>query len=98
MVKHNLEDQICLAELTTQKNPNNSYGPFTFNLNYKYTGKFVDWDGSANSKQKSTDLVDISLKRNWYGNVISLNLTNLLNERYEKPATYIKMEDVLEFS
>ena len=29
----------------------------------------------------------MSLK-NWNGNIISLNFTNLLNERYEKPATY----------
>ncbi len=63
-------------------------GPFSLNLNYKYTGKFVDWDGSKNSKQKSTDLVDLSIKKNWFGSILSLNLTNLLNERYEKPATY----------
>ena len=27
-------------------------------------------------------------KENWNNNTISLNFTNLLNERYEKPATY----------
>lgn len=64
------------------------YGPFNLNLNYKYTGDYLDWDGAKNSFQKSTDIVDISLTKNWFGNVISLNLTNLLNERYEKPATY----------
>ena len=30
----------------------------------------------------------MSIRKNWYGNIISLNFTNLLNERYEKPATY----------
>ena len=29
----------------SKKIETDSYGPFTFNLNYKYTGKFVDWDG-----------------------------------------------------
>ena len=60
------------------------------NLNYKYTGKYIDWDGSKNSFQKSTDIMDISLSKNWFGNIISLNVTNLLNERYEKPATYLQ--------
>ena len=64
------------------------YGPFNLNLNYKHTGQFIDYDGSKNSRQKSTDLVDLSIKKNWSGNILSINLTNLLNERYEKPATY----------
>ena len=64
------------------------YGPFNLNLNYKHTGQFIDYDGSINSRQKSTDLVDLSIKKNWFGNILSINLTNLLNERYEKPATY----------
>jgi vitamin B12 transporter len=66
----------------------NIYGPFNLNLNYKYTGQFIDYNGSKNSRQKSTDLVDLSIKKNWFGNIFSINLTNLLNERYEKPATY----------
>ena len=63
-------------------------GFINLNLNYKYTGKYVDWDGSANSKQKSTDIVDLSITKNFIGNTLYLKLTNLLNERYEKPATY----------
>ena len=65
-----------------------SVGPFSINLNYKYTGQYIDWDGSANSRQKSTDIVDLSLKKNLFGNTFSLKLTNIFNERYEKPATY----------
>ena len=30
----------------------------------------------------------MSVTKNLLGNIISLNITNLLNERYEKPATY----------
>ncbi len=72
----------------SKKINSSKYGPFNLNLNYKHTGQYVDYDGSKNSKQKSTDLVNLSIKKNWYGNILSLNLTNLLNERYEKPATY----------
>ena len=83
------------------RRPDLSYGAFfskkinstkfellNINLNYKHTGKFIDYDGSKNSRQKSTDLLDLSIKKNWLGNILSINLTNLLNERYEKPATY----------
>ena len=58
------------------------------NLNYKYTGDYIDWNGSENSFQKSTNILDMSISKNWFENTISLNITNLLNERYEKPATY----------
>ena len=64
------------------------YGPFNLILNYKHTGQYIDFDGSKNSRQKGTDLVDLSIKKNWLGNILSINLSNLLNERYEKPATY----------
>ena len=64
------------------------YGPFNLNLNYKHNGKFIDYDGSKNSRQKSTDLVDLSIKKNWFGNILSINVNNLFNERYEKPSTY----------
>ena len=42
-------------------------GLINLNLNYKYTGKYIDWDGSANSKQKSTDIIDLSLTKNLLG-------------------------------
>ena len=63
-------------------------GPLNINLNYKHTGQYIDWDGVANSRQKSTDIIDLSLTKNLFGNTFSLKLTNMLNERYEKPATY----------
>jgi len=64
------------------------YGSFNINLNYRYTGQYVDWDGSQNSKQKSTDLVNMLISKDWFSYIISFNVTNLLNEHYEKPATY----------
>ena len=63
-------------------------GPFNINFNYKYTGPYIDWDGSKNSKQKNTNIMDLSLTKNLQGNIFSLKLSNLLNERYERPATY----------
>ncbi len=64
------------------------YGLFDLNLTHRYIGNHIDWTGSENAFVKSVDLVDMSIKKDWYGNIISLNFTNLLNERYEKPATY----------
>ena len=64
------------------------YGSFDLDLNHKYIGSHIDWTGSKNEFVKSVDLVDMSIRKNLYGNIISLNFTNLLNERYEKPATY----------
>ena len=65
-----------------------SYGPINLNLNYRYIGDHIDWTGSKNSFVKSVDLVDLSINKQILGNTYSLSLTNLLNERYEKPATY----------
>ena len=57
-------------------------------LSHKYIGDHIDWTGSKNEFVKSVDLIDMSIRKNWYNNIISLNFTNLLNERYEKPGTY----------
>ena len=43
------------------------------NLNYKYTGQYIDWDGSANSRQKSTDIIDLALTKNLHGNTLYSN-------------------------
>jgi len=72
----------------SKKFKSSKYGPFNLLLNYKYTGDYIDWDGSKNSFQKSTNIIDILLSKNLYGNNLYFNISNLLNERYEKPATY----------
>ena len=64
------------------------FGPFNLILSHRYIGEHIDWTGSKNEFVKSVDLVDMSIKKNLFGNEISFNFTNLLNERYEKPATY----------
>ncbi len=64
------------------------YGQFDLNINHRFIGDHIDWTGSQNAFVKSVDLVNMSIRKNWFGNIISLNFSNLLNERYEKPATY----------
>ena len=68
---------------------NDFLGPFYLNLNYKYTGKHIDID-NGRLKMKSTDIINMSLSKNMFGSVFSANISNLLNERYERPATYSK--------
>ncbi len=64
------------------------YGPFEFDINHRFIGDHLDWTGSENAFVKSVDLVDMSIKKKILGNDFSINFTNILNERYEKPATY----------
>lgn len=71
-----------------QKIKKSPIGLFDINLNYKFTGKYIDYDGSKNSRQKETDILDLYLIKNIIGNSFSIKITNLLDEKYEKPATY----------
>ncbi len=64
------------------------YGPFKIVLDYKYTGKYIDWDGAKNSRQKSTDIFNLSITKKINKNNYYFTIGNLTNERYEKPATY----------
>ena len=63
-------------------------GAFSLNLNYKYTGKHTDYDGANNIRQKSTDIVNLSFSKKLLSYNFSLSISNLLNERYQRPATY----------
>ena len=45
------------------------YGPFDINLSHRYIGDHIDWTGSKNAFVKSVDLVDMSIRKNWYGNI-----------------------------
>ena len=65
-----------------------NYGPLDLSINYRYIGDHLDWTGSKNEFVKSVDLVNLSVRKKKLNSVMSLSFTNLLNERYEKPATY----------
>ena len=67
---------------------NSPIGEFMMNMDYKYTGNYTDWDGAKNSKQKSVDIVNLTLSKKIFKNSISFNIKNLFDKHYEKPATY----------
>ena len=60
--KLNLEPDLSYGAFFKKIN-STKFGLLNINLNYKHTGKFIDYDGSKNSRQKSTDLLDLSIKK-----------------------------------
>ena len=67
----------------------NSFNSFDLNINYKYTAQHIDTnDAGSKIKMKSTDIINMSLSKKLSGNIFSINISNLLDERYERPATY----------
>ena len=73
----------------SKKFVNSAVGPFNMNLNYKFTGKHLDYDGGV-VVAKSTKVVDVIFSKNLPGSIWNLNISNLLNEKYERPLTYTK--------
>ncbi len=65
-----------------------NYGLFKIGLNYRYIGDHIDWTGSKNEFVKSVDLANAFISKDFRGFDLSFRISNLLNERYEKPATY----------
>ena len=65
------------------------FGLFDLNVNYKFNAKHIDTnDDGDRIKMKSTDIVNISLLKNISGNVFSINISNLLDEIYQRPHGY----------
>ena len=63
-------------------------GPFDLNYNYKHYGKVFDYAPSIIKKVDSTDIMNLSLsKENMFG-LWSVNITNLLDEKYQRPYGY----------
>ena len=71
-----------------RKLADSKFGPLNLNLNYRHIGEHLDWTGSKNESVKSVNLMNASINKDWFGYNFSINISNLLNERYEKPATY----------
>ncbi len=68
---------------------NNFIGPFNLNYNYRHIGKVEDWKkGTYLAKVDSSDIMDLSFSKEMLGNTISLNITNLTDEKYQRPDTY----------
>lgn len=66
---------------------NSDFGDFNMNLNYIHTGKHLDFSSST-VVAKSTDIVDVNFSKDFNGSIWKLSITNLLNERYERPLTF----------
>jgi len=66
---------------------NSVIGDFNMNLNYVHTGKHLDIDSST-VVAKATDLIDVNFFKDFNGSIWNLSVSNLLNEKYEKPLTF----------
>ena len=51
------------------------YGQFDLNINHRFIGDHIDWTGSKNEFVKSVDILDMSIRKNWFVNIISLNFS-----------------------
>jgi len=63
------------------------FGPINLNINYKFTGKHSDYDGGQ-VMVKKTNIIDMQISKKLFGSLWSVNISNLLDEKYERPATY----------
>ena len=80
----------------TKKFRSNLFGPFNINYDYKHFGKHIDYD-DGDTKVDSTDIMNVSISKKIYRNIFSLSISNLLDEHYERPATYSQNGRKLKF-
>ena len=66
------------------------FGQFNINLDYSHYGKHFDTHSLNFSTIEidSTDIVDVSLKKDFDVFDINFKITNLLNENYQRPHGY----------
>ncbi len=88
-------DQLRRPEKTYgakyEKNLNTNYfGPLKFHLKYKHYGKHWDTHSSNWSTilMDSTDITDVSLLKKIHGYDLSLNISNIFDEGYQRPHGY----------
>ena len=64
-------------------------GPFKLTYDYKHIGQVEDWkNGSVRAKVDSSDIMNLSLSKNFSGITWSINVLNLTDENYQRPDTY----------
>ena len=66
---------------------NKIFGPLIFNYNYKHYGKVFDYAPTI-KKVDSTDIMNMNLSKNTKYGIFTLNITNLLDEKYQRPYGY----------
>ena len=73
----------------SKKFVSNFFGPFNLKYDYRHVGKVEDWKkGSFRAKVDSSDIMNLSLSKQYYKNTLSLNIFNLTDEVYQRPDTY----------
>ena len=59
------------------------------NYDYKHIGQVEDWkNGSVRAKVDRSDIMNLSISKDFYGNKWFLNISNLTYEAYKRPDTY----------
>ena len=67
----------------------NIFGKFNLNYDYRHVGKVEDWKGgSIRSKVDSSDIMNLSLSKEFFNQIWALNFFNLTDEVYQRPDTY----------
>ncbi len=72
------------------KNLNSEFfGPFYLNYDYRHIGQVEDWkNGTIRAKVDSSDIMNLTLSKNLFGSIWSMNVLNLTDENYQRPDTY----------
>ena len=97
-------DQLRRPEITyglniNKKLQNNFIGKFNLNMNYKHYGKHFDTHSANFSTIEidSTDIVNVSLKKNYGSLELYINSRNLFNEIYQRPHGYSQDDRTFRF-
>ncbi len=73
----------------SKKFSTNFFGPFHLNYDYRHVGKVEDWkNGTFRAKVDSSDIMNLNLSKDLFGNIWSVNVLNLTDENYQRPDTY----------
>ncbi len=72
------------------------FGPISLNYNYKHYGKSFDYAPSV-TKVDSTDTMNISISKKTNTGVFSINISNLLDENYQRPYGYSQNGRIVRF-
>ena len=85
---HQLNRPDSTYGINYDSNLNNSlFGPFSINYNYKHYGKSFDYAPSV-TKVDSTDIMNLAVLKKTNIGVLSFNISNLLDEAYQRPYGY----------
>mgnify|MGYP006104110189 CR=1 FL=1 len=75
----------------------NFIGNLDFNYNYKHYGKAYDYDPGV-KKVDSTDIMNLSISKDFFNSYITLQVSNLLDEVYQRPVGYSQDRRQIRFS